>query len=536
MVKSILVIALAVGVVVAPLMGLLCGILDPPPRLFGRSQHSLGELLFGLGTPLLLLRSLGLAVAVAITALIAGTWLAWAEQRYRYPGRRWLAVASLLPLATPSYLLALVLRQGLSPGGIIGGPLGLPPFIGFFAAWLVLSLICTPFVHLIVAAALARSSAAEDEAARSLGATPWQRVRAVWLPRLRPAWAAALVLVILYALSDFGAVAVLNCPVLTWRLYQEVDLANYLEAAALGLALLIATAPLVVVARLLAGSLRGSGALTIARPVERRPLGSCAIGLTWCLHAVIIGAGVVAPLVSCAVWAWSGWMQPQWHFAAIGVGVRDSVLVGGLGTVVVLLCAIGPAWIAGRRRGRLGGMIEHGIYATGALPGVLLATGLLLLALSLNRADWPRQLGLGADVNLYHWLGISGTLLAVGYATRFLPEAFAPLRAAAQAIDGRTSECARTLGVGPLRRAWCLHLPAVAPGLAASAVLVAVAILKELPITMMLGNTFGLKPLSYHVWAAYEELQLPDVGLAGLLLMALALATVIVTLRVRRHA
>lgn len=539
---AIIAVVPAVIAIGAPLIGVVSGIIDPPPRLFAASSHSLWELLTGLGTPTLLLRSVALALAVALTAMVIGTWLAWCEQRYRYAGGRWLALAALLPLATPSYLLASVLRQGLSPGGMVGDAFGLPPFSGFIAAWVVLSLICTPFVQLIVAAALARSSAAEDEAARSLGAGPWLRLRAVWFPRLRPAWAASVVLVVLYALSDFGAVAVLDCPVLTWRLYQEVDLARYGEAAALGAALLAATVPLVIAARLLSGHLRGSGAATVMRSAERQPLTGALLILTWVLHLVVIGGGVVAPVACCVVWLVDGMANPAWQFAAISEPLRHSLVVVLLGTVVVLACAIGPAWIAGRTSGRLAGGLEHGTYLTGAIPGVLLATGLILLARTLTRAsdgalaENMAALGLPTGGALYALLGGSGALLAIGYAGRFLPEAFAPLRAGAQTIDPRQTECARTLGANAWTRTRRLHLPAMAPALAAAAVLVAVAILKELPLTLMLGNAFGLRPLSYRVWAANEELHLPDVGLAGLLLMALALATVVVTLRVRRHA
>lgn len=519
-------VAPALVAVLAPLVGVVCGIVDPPPRLFAASEHGLWALLTGLGTPTLVLRSLTLGVVVALTALVLGTWLAWAEQRWRYRGGRVLALAALLPLATPSYLLASVLRQGLSPGGLVGEVLGLPSFSGFVAGWLVLSLICTPFVHLIVAAALARSSAAEDEAARSLGASTWQRLRAVWLPRLRPAWAGALVLVVLYVLGDFGAVAVLDCQVLTWRLYQEVALARYAEAAALGLALLAATVPLVVAARLLAGRARGTGGLTLARPVERRTPGRVLLIATWVLHLIIIGAGVVAPCAACVVWLIEGLADPAWRFASLSEPLLHSLIVAAGGTLMVLACGLVPAWLAGRP-GRLAGVLEFGTYLTGAIPGVLLGAGLILLA---------RALAQGGDGTLYAVLGGSGLLLAVGYAGRFLPDAFAPLRAAAQQGDVRQSEVARTLGAGAWVRTWRLHLPTLMPALAVAAVLVAVAILKELPLTLMLGNAFGLRPLSYRVWAANEELLLPDVGLAGLGLMALALAAMALTLGARRHA
>ncbi len=61
------------------------------------------------------------------------------------------------------------------------------------------------------------------------------------LPRLRPALALGGLLSMLYAVSDFGAVAVLDVPVLTWRLYDAVRGQEIARAAMLGLATLGAT-------------------------------------------------------------------------------------------------------------------------------------------------------------------------------------------------------------------------------------------------------------------------------------------------------
>ena len=72
------------------------------------------------------------------------------------------------------------------------------------------------------------------------------------------------------------------------------------------------------------------------------------------------------------------------------------------------------------------------------------------------------------------------------------------------------------------------------PGLAVSALLVAVAIAKELPITLVLGG--HLRPLSFRIYDRYAEAALPDAGLAGLLLVGLALGAFLLTRPWRRHA
>ena len=77
-------------------------------------------------------------------------------------------------------------------------------------------------------------------------------------------------------------------------------------------------------------------------------------------------------------------------------------------------------------------------------------------------------------------------------------------------------------------------LPQLAPGLAAAYVLLFLSIIKELPITMMLLPA-GRTTLAYRVFDAQREGFLPDVGLAGMVLLVLALLVQLVLLRWRRH-
>ena len=75
----------------------------------------------------------------------------------------------------------------------------------------------------------------------------------------------------------------------------------------------------------------------------------------------------------------------------------------------------------------------------------------------------------------------------------------------------------------------------MAPGAAAAFSIGFLAILKELPITLMLGGATGMSTLAFRVWDRYSESLWHDAGLAGLLLVALALGVLTLTLRWRRH-
>lgn len=515
--------AAVVGLALIPLAGLVAAAWDPPVDPLIGAAPDLATLMRRSRAIELLLRSVALGLSVAVGALTVGTGLAWAEQRTDYPGRRVLATLSLLPLAVPSYVLASTVAGALSPAGWLGAISPTRPG-GFFVAVLVLVLVTAPYVQLVVGAALARSSAAEEEAARILGASPWTVFRVAVLPRLRPALAYAGLVSLLYAVSDFGAVAVLDVPVLTWRLYGAVQHQSLAQAALLGGALLLATLPLFGVARVLRGSGPARGVANPRPPARRRP-GAIGLGLTYVTHAAVIGLGVAVPLATMGGWVAEG-MRRGLDFAAPWTPLAHTAGVALVGAALTVALAAAPAGLA--RAGRTGAWLEQGVYLTSALPGVLVAFGLMLAALTASRA-----LGGGA---LYAGLLSGGVLLLLGYALRFLAEVFGPMRAAVLGLDPRLRESARVLGAPWSRYAGRVALPALAPGLGAALVIGFVAILKELPVTLLLGGATGVTTLAFRVWDRYNEALHHDAGLAGLLLVGLTLGGVALTLRWRRHA
>jgi len=516
-------IAGVVALVGVPLAGLGIAVLARPPDPFTGATPSLTELADQAQLGSLVVTTLALGVAVTLGAVAVGTLLAWAEARWRTPGGRWLSVGTLLPLAMPSYVLAATGRSTHRAPGWIGRPLGLPRATGLVHATGVLILVTAPLVQLIVGAALARASAAEEEAARTLGASGWRAFRVAVLPRLRTPMVYSGLFALLYAVSDFGAVAVLDCEVLTWKLYDAVKSQELARAAVLGAATLGATLPLLAAARTLAGR-TADGGVANPRPLARRTPPRAVMAGVVSLQTAVVGFGVVVPLVTLLGWIVDG-VQRQLPFAPLSGPVLDTLAAAALGAVLTVAIAAGPAWIASRTRQGLTG-IEQAAALTSALPGVLIALGLMQAALSLSR-------GLGGGT-AYKLLLTSGTLLGAGYAARFLAEVFAPLKTTMLQVDPRVLDAARLLGASPGRIAGRIVLPAVAPGVSVAALIGLLAIAKELPVTLLLGGATGLNTLSFRVWDRYAESLWHDAGLAGLALCLMALGGVLTTLRWRR--
>lgn len=182
---------------------------------------------FHTSVPQLLQRSLWLAAVVALFCVAVAVPAAWLTTRADIPARRVWSVLLTVPLAIPSYITALAVVAFLGPKGMLQGwlePLGvdrLPEVYGFWGAAFTLTCAGYPYVYLVVRAALASADTAEEEASRSLGVSPLRTFFAITLPGLVPALAAGILLSVLYTLSDFGAVSLLNYSTFTRDIFIE---------------------------------------------------------------------------------------------------------------------------------------------------------------------------------------------------------------------------------------------------------------------------------------------------------------------------
>lgn len=518
---------LVVLLVLIPIFGLLAAAWSPP--VVGSMPFDSQSLLFWRQPQIrtLLFNTILLALLVSVFSSVMGIWLAWVERRASYFAGGLLAKLSLLPLAMPSFLLAVVIRESFAPNSLFGQWVSTNLFKGLFPSVLVLSIIVTPYVQLLVSAALSRLSAAEEEAAHLLGAAKSKVFFAIIWPQIRPAFAFAWLLSCLYVVSDFGAVAILDMPVLTWHLYQAVAIQQLSQATIIGMVLLLLTLPLLVVGRYIHGQLRHYHRVSNPRTVAPSALGGWALIFTYLCHFIMIGIGVLLPIFSLIEWISLGWWYGN-HFAPLLKPLMDTLMVSFFSSVGLVCLALLPAWVIVRLRNRGANYLEYGIYLTNSLPGILLAFGLMLAALGLNRV-------LGLSPIWYHALLASGILLFLGYVMRFMAQTYSGVKSALLAYDPRWTDNAKMLNARRWQYFSKVWLPGVRPGLSAAFLLAFISLIKELPVTLLLGSAMGLRTLSFRIYDRYQEAFLHDVASAGLLLLSLSLCFVIVSLRWRQY-
>jgi putative spermidine/putrescine transport system permease protein len=197
-------------------------------------------------------------VTLAISS-VAGLFL----ERHRFAGRKILIALLTFPLAFPGVVVGFMVimlagRQGLI-GEITLFLTGNKLVFAYSMAGLFLGYIyfSIPRVILTIMAAAEKLDPALEEAARSLGASPWRVTRDVILPALKPALIASGAIAFATAMGAFGTAFTLatNIDVLPMVIYTEFTLrANIAMAAALSIVLGIITWLVLGIARSMAGS------------------------------------------------------------------------------------------------------------------------------------------------------------------------------------------------------------------------------------------------------------------------------------------
>ncbi len=510
--RALWVVALAVLLPVAvPLAAMFA-------RLLADAGDAAGVLWSG-RTARLLGQTLALTAAVSATAAAVGVATAWITTRTDLPARRVWSTLAALPLVLPSYVIALTLISAFGAGGLLADAAGLgalPAASGAVGAWLALTIATYPYVHLIVAAALRKLDPAHEEAARSLGATRWRAFRTVVLPQLRPAVAAASLLVSLYTLSDFGAVSLMRFDAFTRVIYAQYQGRLDRTPAAVLAAVLIIVAGAVLWAE---ARTRGRASYYSPRPARparlvslSRPARAGALGF---LGAVVTVA-LVLPLGTLVAWVVRGARRGDapvipWD-AAWG-----SVWVSAAAAAVALVAAVPIAVLVVRYRSRASVILDRSVYGVFALPHITVALAMVFFAVA--------YLG-----PLYQGFAV----LIVTYAALFMPQASGAARAALEQVNPHLEEAARGLGRGPLRTIAEVTVPLIGRGLLAGGALVFLTTMKELPATLLLRPT-GFDTLAVDIWQAASEGFFARAAAPALLLVA-ASAVPLYLVMGRRHA
>ena len=455
-------------------------VLLPLTFLLVEAQHAgwseLRHLLLRHLVAVLLWNTVRLALSCTLLCDVLGVGAAWLVERTALPARRLWAVALVLPLGVPDFVTAF-------------GWVSIDPALhGYLAAVMIMTLSLYPLVYLPVAGALAHVDAGLEEAARSLGLGPWQAFRKVTLRQVWPAVLGGCLLVALALLAEYGAFEIVQYRTFTVEIFTEFKL-GFDTVAACALSLVLVALSVAALGGELALAGRGQtwrsgpGTQRSARRVSLGRWSAPALGALGALAGLALGV----PVASLVYWMARG-SSTTLPSASILAAAAHTAVYSATAAALATVLAVPVTALAIRHRNRFTLLIERLAYLPWALPGVVIALGLVSFTVRDAFALYQSSLE-----------------LIVAYAIMFLPLAIVGVRSAMGRTSPRLEEMGRSLGCRPATVWRRVTLPLIAPGLAAAFALVFISAATELTATLLLHPT-GVNTLATQFWAYTSEL------------------------------
>ncbi|HVG57292.1 MAG TPA: sulfate ABC transporter permease subunit CysT [Hyalangium sp.] len=202
----------------------------------------------------------GASLVAALANAVFGLLVAWVLVRYRFPGKSLVDALVDLPFALPTAVAGLTLTSLYARNGWFGRYLeaaGVQVAFSSLGVVVALTFIGLPFVVRTVQPVLEDIDADVEEAAATLGATPWQTFTKVIFPSILPALLSGFTLALARAIGEYGSVVFIsgNMPMRTeivpLLIVTKLEQYDYAGATAIAVVMLAASFALLLAINLL---------------------------------------------------------------------------------------------------------------------------------------------------------------------------------------------------------------------------------------------------------------------------------------------
>lgn len=496
--------------------------------------------------PAALRDTVALLAGVGILTALIGTGTAWLVAAHDFPGRKIFDWALLLPLAVPTYIIAYAYLDLLHPVGPVQTALRallgidsprdfrLPDIRSLAGCILLLGFVLYPYVYLTTRALFLMQSANLIDAARTLGLARGAVFRRVVLPLARPAIVIGVSLALLEALNDIGASEFLGVRTLTVSVYTTwVTRSDLPGAAQIALVMLFVVVGIILFERMGRRHRRYTNDASNPRPLARHRLRGVAAGAAMTACALPVAVGFLLPATYLADQSFARFRRVGASPALVSEAL-NTVALSVIATILAVALALIVVYAARLRRGTLAPFLVRASSLGYALPGTVLAIGMLPIITGIEAAVDSFAMRLwGVSTGLF-LLG-SGGAIVYAYTIRFLAVAAGSIEAGFSRVSPSLDASARTLGQSASGTLWRIHLPLTRPAITAGALLVFVDCMKELPATLLL-RPLGFETLSTHLYGEAVRGTYEDAAIAALLIVAAGLVPVLILIRLRTGA
>ena len=470
-------------------------------------------------------------VGVLFLALIFGVLSAYFVSFYNFPGVNFFKWALILSFAVPAYIYAYSLTAFFENYGTLFTILKwifgdgnynsyIPKFDGMLGAIISMSFSLFGYVYVLTRASFYYQSNNLIEVSKNLGFSAKESFLKIILPSARPAIVAGLSLVAMECVSDFGTVEFFSVSTLTtgiynsWLSYDDLNTANQLSFILLLLILI-----LFFTENFSRGGAKYHQPSENYKPIPRIDLNGMKSYIPIIFCSFIFFFSFIFPTLQMAYWTlkFPKYLQDI-NLWSLNLNTLFLVIIASF-TLLIFSFLINY----GNRISKSKFLNYLSLFSISgyAIPGVILALAFItffswfsdFLTLSFGLIS-IKKVFIGS---------ILGLILA--YFIRFYSLAFNGIKSNYLKINQSIDESSYLLGYTKFRTVRKIHLPYLKNSILLIGILIAIEIIKELPITLILRpfnfDTFATKAYAYASQDLLEAAALPSLFLifwAGLLI------------------
>ena len=478
-----------------------------------------------------------LLFGVLIVSLIIGVGCAYLVSFYEFPGVNFFKWALILSFAVPAYIYAYSLTAFFENYGtlftILKSLFGdgnynsqIPKFDGMIGAIISISFSLFGYVYVLTRASFHYQSQNLIELGQNLGFTKKESFFKIILPSARPAIVAGLALIAMETLSDFGAVSFFGISTLTtgiynsWLSFDDLAFANQLSFFLL--IFILGLFILENISRKRAkyhSPLRGG--IKKKKKIKLQSLNSL---MAFLFCGVVFFLSFVFPVLQMLYWTI---IFPKNFFDLNIIQLLINTIYLVFLTSIFLLTLSFISNYGNRvTRSKLLNMLSTFSITGYAIPGVILAVAFITFIAWFDNTV-IKSLGLTSIKRIFIGSIIG---LVIVYFIRFYSLAYNGLKSGYERINRSIDESSYLLGYSKLKTFLGIHVPYLKNSIFLIGILIAIEVIKELPITLILRPfNFDTFATTAYVYASQDLLEAAAVP--SLFLIFIASSFILITSR-----
>ncbi len=473
------------------------------------------------------LQTFGFCSSVTVAASVLGVMASFCIERVNIPGRGLFKALSIVPLALPSFLGALAVKNILGINGVVTKALASLGWGVSFEAQSVLAAGLTqvflyfPFVLLTVSAALEYFDASLNEAAQVMGASKSFIFLTVRLPLLLPGLLSGAFLVFVRSFGDFSAISLLmpmQYPMIVVEAYRDLSGSTYWgEACMLSVLMMVTILVWLSLQKYYLSRANFEvvgGKVNLDTPRSDNPWLRISAGFFCIFIFAVPLCFIITTFIVSIAGTWGIEVLPSsytlsryaevWKASwASNSPLANSFMLAIPGLFWSLLLATVSAAFISRSSSRWRHILDFCILLPFIVPGVVFAIALIC---TFN----------GPPLALH----LTGALVVCAYILTSMPYGVRSITASFSQVSRSLEESSSVLGASSLLTFVKITAPLIRPGVVAGAVMIFIACMQEVAITLMICPP-QWRPLSTYIFMEIQEGNVFNASAYGIMLFLL---------------